>query len=260
MRWLISRASIAGLNLLLLAAATYFAARSVGDLLAMWRAVPPASTAKAVKEPRSQQALVRASYEEIVERDVFNAIKQSAAAEPAVETVDLHLKLVGTSHLSMAQPFAVIEDQHSNQQNLYKLGAEVGDAGKLIRIEKDRVVIDHSGRLVAIEIPKDASTPASATSATPKGRADEMRRQIQQKRQERPQTARVEGPDREARRRQREADKAARRQEREARRLARSGASPGAQPQSQPPRARPAPGGQNPQPPSAPAGEGPDSD
>jgi hypothetical protein len=245
---------------LLLAAGTYFAARSVGDLLAMWRAAPPASTAKAAREPRSQQHLVRASYEEIVERDVFNAVKQSAHAEPVVETVDLHLKLVGTSHLSMAQPFAIIEDQHSNQQNLYKLGAEVGDAGKLIRIEKDRVVIDHSGRLVAIEIPKDASTPASATSQAPKSRADEMRRRIRQQRLDRPQTAQAEAPDREARRRQREADRAARRQEREARRLGRSGANPGAQSQSQPPRARPAPGGQNPQPPSAPAGASPDSD
>jgi len=231
-RRVISRACAIGLNFLLLAAAMYFAARSVDDVLAMWWASPASSPARVAAAPPSPRHLVRASYDPIVERDVFNSVKQTAPGEPVVDTIDLHLKLVGTSHLSLAVPFAIIEDQRNSQQSLYKLGSEVADAGKLVTIDKERVLIDHAGQLVALEIPKNLSS-ASADGSGAQDTAEEYRRQqekIIQEHRQHPQRELVPRPDRDTRQSQKEAEKAARRSAREARRAARKSSNPAAQP------------------------------
>jgi len=165
-RLLISRIAAIGLNFLLLAAATYFAARSVDDVFVMWWTAPVSSPVRIAAAPQSIHQLVRASYEPIVERDVFNSVKEAPAPEePVVEDLDLHLKLIGTSHLSMAEPFAIIEDTRNQLQSLYQLNTQVADAGKLVTIEKERVLIDHGGHMVALEIPKTASNGSASTEA-----------------------------------------------------------------------------------------------
>ncbi len=159
-----------GLNLLIVAALLYFAARSANDLVAMWQPIPVSSTAAATsRAPSTPQDPARAAYEPIVERDVFNPVKENEPEDPKpVVATDLHLKLIGTSHLTQAQPFAIIEDQNNSRQDVYKLGNEIPDAGKLVAVQKTRVLIDHAGQIVALEIPKDMSAAPADKGAAAK--------------------------------------------------------------------------------------------
>jgi hypothetical protein len=225
-RLLISRVCAIGLNFLLLTAATYFAARSVDDLFIMSWAAPAVPPARMMMSQPSSRHLLRASYDPIVERDVFNAVKQSAPEEPVVQSLDLHLKLIGTSHLSMAEPWAIIEDERSHQQSLYKLGSDVIDAGKLMTIEKDRVLINHGGQLVALEIPKDFS-PGGGDNPASSQKAEDFAKEQQNvllQHKLHPRRARLDRGDREDKMQDKEADKAARRNARMSRRYSRMGA------------------------------------
>ena len=108
MHFRLSERYIPALNFVLIAAIAYFAALSADDLIAR------KLTAGSALEPPSQVArrevaanLSRASYSAIVDRDVFNSAKP--APEPvAPVAVNLHIKLLGTSELTSAKPFAII--------------------------------------------------------------------------------------------------------------------------------------------------------
>src|SRR5258708_37615430 len=84
--------------------------------------------------------------------DVLNLGAEEGGGPPAVVVEDLHLKLLGTSLLSKSEPYAVIEDANGDQQ-LYKVGEDIPDAGKLVSVERTRAIIDHDGRRVALEMP-----------------------------------------------------------------------------------------------------------
>ena len=146
------------LNFALIAAIAYFAALSADDLIAGRLATGSAA------EPPTRMArhlvttnLSRASYSVIAERDVFNSVKQATPAVAPVAT-NLHIKLLGTSELTAAKPFAIIEDDSSHQQSLYRLGDEIPDAGTLVKVERKRVLINHQGEIVALEISDKAQT------------------------------------------------------------------------------------------------------
>lgn len=172
MRLTFSERYVVTLNFLLIAGCAYFAARSMNDLLTRWLiVVPPAPRivpAPPPFPPRSRQA-----YDLIVQRDIFNAVKAQPAVAPPAEPppMDLHLKLVGTSHLTHMKPFAIIEDDNSHIQALYRLGDQVPDAGEITAIAKAEVVINHDGHLVTLKIPDEpltweVSTPVPAPSRT----------------------------------------------------------------------------------------------
>ena len=93
----------------------------------------------------------------IAQRDIFNpAAKAVAAAVPApVVAEDLNIRLLGTSHLTLSRPFAVVENQHTAQQSLYRQGDEIEGVGRLIAVEKTRIIVEHLGQRVAVEIPQE---------------------------------------------------------------------------------------------------------
>jgi hypothetical protein len=156
MRLAFSERSLVALNFLLIAGSAYFAARSVNDLLATRLIVVPHASPIAPAPPPSP-SLSRQAYDLIVQRDIFNHLKVQPAVSPPPEAVvmDLHLKLVGTSHLTRTKPFAILEDDNTHIQTLYKLGDQVPDAGDLASIEKAEVVINHNGHLVTLKIPEE---------------------------------------------------------------------------------------------------------
>lgn len=163
MRFWLSERFIPALNFILIAAIAYFAALSADDLIVRGLTVAPSIEPPARAARReSADNLSRASYSAIVDRDVFNAVKQAAPAPAAPVAVDLHIKLLGTSELSSAKPFAVIEDERDHQQSLYRLGDEIPDAGILVSVEKKRVLINHDGELKALEISDDAPAVMAA--------------------------------------------------------------------------------------------------
>src|SRR5208337_1044964 len=144
------------LNLLLIAALAYLAAQTVNQVFA-WR-LSGDVTVQPLAPPRPpppERSVPRTHYDLIVSRDIFNA-PAAAPSAPVVE--DLHLKLLGTSLIKHSKPYAIIEDERTGKQSLYKLGEEIPDAGKLAEVEKERVIIDYQGRRIAVEMPA-APTP-----------------------------------------------------------------------------------------------------
>jgi general secretion pathway protein C len=149
---------ILAVNILLAALVIpYFAARSVSDMIKMHYAssvVPAATDGSARSAGALGGARPRGVYNTIVQRDVFNLTSAPVEVAP-VETEDLKITLLGTSHLTGGGgAFAIFEDQAGSQQ-LYRQGEAIPGVGKLVQVGKNRVIIDRNGHRVAVEIPKD---------------------------------------------------------------------------------------------------------
>src|SRR5579864_3350665 len=187
MRLTLSERYVVVLNFLLIAGCAYFAARSVNDIVARHLIVIPPAPAVAAPA-RAPQRLTRASYDLIVDRDIFNSVKQQAAppqqAPQQTTAADLHIKLVGTSHLTWTKPFAVFEDNNTHDQAIYRQSEQIPDAGELVSVEKTKAVINHNGTMITLEMPTDqvdtgsSPVPAQApiVSAMPPGLNREVER------------------------------------------------------------------------------------
>lgn len=159
MQFALSERYVVVLNFLLIAGCAYFGARAVNDLVARRLIVIPPAPHIAAAEHGPVQ-LTRVDYDLIVQRDIFNEIKQQALPPPPppppqASAADLHVKLVGTSHPNWTRPFAILEDNNSHDQAVYQLGDNVPDAGTIVAVEKTRVTIDHNGTRVNLDIPTD---------------------------------------------------------------------------------------------------------
>ncbi|MBE3602240.1 PDZ domain-containing protein [bacterium] len=147
------------INALIVAAIAWFAALSVSDAVRLHfaggEAALPEQTDQAQHLPPGMFRSA-ALYEPIVRRDIFNLEPAPAAAPPTTTTNEnLSITLLGTSHLSGGiKPFAIVEDAAGNQ-TLYRLGETIPDAGRLIQIDRDRIVVLHEGKRVAVQIPAD---------------------------------------------------------------------------------------------------------
>jgi hypothetical protein len=136
MRLISSQRYVGALNFILIAGCSYIAARSVNYLLGRQLIVVQPAPYTAPATPLSP-SLSRQEYDLIGQRDIFNAVKaQPPISLPPEAAVDLHLRLVGTSHLTRTKPLAIIEDDNSHVQALYQLGDQVPHAGELTAVEK----------------------------------------------------------------------------------------------------------------------------
>ncbi len=146
-------------NALIVAAIAWFAALSVGDAVRLHFAGGDAALQdQANLAPNLPPGMSRSAalYEPIVRRDIFNLGPAPAAAPPPTTTNEnLSITLLGTSHLSGGiKPFAIVEDASGNQ-TLYRLGEMIPDAGRLIQIDRERIIVLHNGKRVAVQIPAD---------------------------------------------------------------------------------------------------------
>lgn len=147
------------INALIVAVIAWFAALSAGDAVRLHFAggdtglQEQADRAQHLPPGMSRSA---ALYEPIVRRDIFNLEPAPVVAPPSTTTNEnLSITLLGTSHLSGGiKPFAIVEDASGNQ-NLYRLGEMIPDAGRLLQIDRDRIVVLHEGKRVAVRIPED---------------------------------------------------------------------------------------------------------
>jgi len=153
MQFRLTQRHIIAFNFLLIAAIAYFAARSVNDIILQslqGAPIPPS----AVSTGTSSGGLhPREFYDQIVKRDVFNLERHEAPA-PVVTSVDLHIRLLGTSLATHERPFAIIEDQ-TGEQSLYTVGDDIPNAGQLVSVQKTRVIVLSGGQRVALDIPSD---------------------------------------------------------------------------------------------------------
>jgi general secretion pathway protein C len=151
---------VMALNLLLIAILAYFLALSINDVILGRVAGGVSHLPSLVGTARSAPLTrARAFYDAISRRDIFNLVPVTEA--PAEVATNLHIKLLGTSTLSLSQPFIIVEDDNNHQQSLYRMGDEIPDAGKLVGVYKDHAIVLHQGRRIKIEMPADQNgTPA----------------------------------------------------------------------------------------------------
>ncbi|MFZ1119372.1 MAG: type II secretion system protein GspC [Candidatus Binataceae bacterium] len=156
----LSERYVMALNLLLIAILAYFLALSVNDII-LGRVASGSTHLPSLlgAEPSATVNRPRAFYNAISQRDIFNLVPVTEA--PAEVATNLHIKLLGTSTLTLSQPFIIVEDDNNHEQSLYRMGDEIPDAGQLVGVYKDHAIILHEGRRIKIEMPTDQNgTPA----------------------------------------------------------------------------------------------------
>jgi len=158
---------IIAVNIVLVGILAWFAANSVNDIIRM-RLIPdqvavPRTASKSIDTGTAN--LSRPAYQQIVSRDIFNLVPVEAPHPVVDETIDLHLNLIGVSTASKGRPFAILETR-TGEQEVYRVGESIKDAGKLVEVDSDRVIIDHNGKRVAINLPKD-DMPGPVEGAQP---------------------------------------------------------------------------------------------
>ncbi|HZZ07683.1 MAG TPA: type II secretion system protein GspC [Candidatus Binataceae bacterium] len=152
---------VMGLNLLLIAVLAYFLALSVNDIIlgrvaGGARALVPSLIGA---EPSAPVVHPRSFYEAISRRDIFNLVPVTEA--PAEVATNLHIRLLGTSSLTLSQPFIIVEDDNNHEQSLYRLGDDIPDAGKLVNVYKNHAIILHQGHRTKLEMPTDQNAAPS---------------------------------------------------------------------------------------------------
>lgn len=158
------------LNLVLLAAIAYFAARiTTGSVAARFdgRRSDVPTTAGPIAPAVAMQP--ETAYAVVYERDVFNAGKGVPSERNATDTKrsDLNVKLWGTAIAAdPANSYAIIEDQAARRQALYRVGDTILDSATLRHVEWDRVLIERNGEEEILEL---ASARGPATSAAAPG-------------------------------------------------------------------------------------------
>jgi general secretion pathway protein C len=134
-------------NAVLVAAMAYFAALCVDEIIIA--RLQPAAPPTPFTPPRIaavETTLPRTAYDRIAKRDIFNlAPPPQVQAPPAPVARDLHVKLLGTSILSVGEPFAIIEDTRTGKQLLFRVGQEIPDTGRLVEVKRSSVIIDQGG-------------------------------------------------------------------------------------------------------------------
>jgi type II secretory pathway component PulC len=156
---------IMAVNMLLVTVLAYFAALALNDVVMLRHAsveVPvPRTRSKVANDSSANRP--RAEYQAIVERDIFNLVPPPAPA-PEVVVEDLHLTLIGVSQSTKGKPYAIIADARG-EQSVYRVGEMIPGSGKLLEVGKDRAVVDHGGKRVAIELPKDQSDSSDGNAS-----------------------------------------------------------------------------------------------
>ncbi|MBW2200213.1 MAG: PDZ domain-containing protein [Deltaproteobacteria bacterium] len=119
-----------------------------------------------------------ANYDTIIERNLFNTKKQSAKnlntviLETLKET-NLKLKLLGTVTDDRDKAYAIIEDENTRKQNLYRTGDSVQNATVKVILRKKIVLrINNRDEILTMEetvsSKKDAGSPFLPVAATPR--------------------------------------------------------------------------------------------
>ncbi len=149
---------VMAVNLLLIAVLAYFLALSVNDIILgrVAGGAPARLAALAGAEPSAPVVYPRAFYEAIAKRDIFNLVPM--AEVPAETATNLHIRLLGTSTLTLSKPFIIVEDDNNHEQSLYRMGDEIPDAGKLVGVYKNDAILLRQGRRIKLEMPSAQNT------------------------------------------------------------------------------------------------------
>lgn len=137
-------------------------------------AVPPpllVSESAATSTPAGGENRQLTYYNPIWEKNVFNPEGTAVAPDPIEEETpreevkpveniplsSLNYKLIGTVTGIPAYSFAIIKAPDAKEQSLYRIGEMIGPA-KIVRIERNRIIVDHTGREEMLEVEFDETS------------------------------------------------------------------------------------------------------
>jgi general secretion pathway protein C len=173
-------------RLFLLTLLAYFSALAVNSVVATWLALPPSALQQQDSPPPSPARLnpPLSSYAVVYTRDIFNSVKAPAQGDNVAVAVSTGpLKLWGTAVRDLDRAFAIIEDQGTHVQGLYREGDTIAPGITLVQVGWDRVTIDRNGRRETLTLPTDAPAesiqPAVTATSTQSEEQDSVRQVAQ---------------------------------------------------------------------------------
>ena len=174
-----ARALFISARFFLLALFSYFSALAVNSVVVAWLTLPPAvqQPEESLPLPTTRFTPPLSSYTVVYTRDIFNSVKAPAQTEaPVVATDNSVFKLWGTALRERERAFAIIEDQSTHVQGLYREGEMVAAGVTLAQVGWNQIILDHNGRRETLTLPTDAPaalTQPVVTAATPAPRQDQ---------------------------------------------------------------------------------------
>jgi len=159
-----SRGLFISARFLLLALLSYFSALAVNSVVAAWLTLPPSAlqSEESLPPPTTRFTPPLSSYTVVYTRDIFNSVKAPVQTEaPVVAANNSALKLWGTAVREHERAFAIIEDQSTHAQGLYREGEPVAPGVTLVQVGWDQVTLERNGRRETLTLPTDA--PATPT-------------------------------------------------------------------------------------------------
>lgn len=168
-----SRGLFISARFLLLALLAHFSALAVNSVVAVWLTLPPSAlqSEESLPPPTTRFTPPLSSYTIVYTRDIFNSVKALVQTEaPVVATNNSALKLWGTAVREHERAFAIIEDQSTHAQGLYREGETVAPGVTLVQVGWDQVTLERNGRRETLTLPTDAPSPPTqpvVITATP---------------------------------------------------------------------------------------------
>jgi len=152
------------INFVLLTLAAYGGASTVSTAIAARLAAPPPLHLSPPPPPIKAEPNRPASYYAAIHtRDIFNSTKPAPVDEgppPTPAPTLCKLKLWGVVvHSRDDSSRAIIEDQTTHKQELYRVGETTPGCGVVKQVEWDKVILDHDGRDEILELANPGVLP-----------------------------------------------------------------------------------------------------
>ena len=159
-------------RILLLTGLAYFCALSVSTVVATKFALPPAVSQRqeTVSSSTPQAKPPLSSYAIVYTRDIFNSTKAPPATEGATlvaTTNSANIRLLGTATSMQDRAFAIVENQTTHSQGLYREGDLVAPGIILVQVGWDRITIERDGKRETLMLPKDAPAAPGQSPVVP---------------------------------------------------------------------------------------------
>jgi general secretion pathway protein C len=115
------------------------------------------------------------SYMDIIEGNIFNAKmrgkQEEATAAPQTEVIqtplpDLRVVLMGTVVGEGGNSYAIIENQVTREQSLYRLGESIDNQAKIMKIDRVEVVLQMGGTQRSLKLYLDEEEPVTGMAGT----------------------------------------------------------------------------------------------
>ena len=167
----------AGINIALLTATAYFGVSMFYAVVVarLDAGLPPAAASVPEGALGADAPGSMADYQVVVDRNLFNSGRQAAAAKTGtaldldkLKQTEMKLKLWGTVTGQDGQTYAVIEDQKTREQLLYRPGDSIQNAAVKM-VLRQKVVLTVGGRdeVLGMEEPGVTRSAAAPTARVP---------------------------------------------------------------------------------------------